>query len=107
MSDEGPFLTRAEAQSGMSSSRAARSVKRPAGDHARLTNLPLQLTTFVGRRREIGEVQRLLETTRLLTLTGAGGAGKTRLALSVADMLVDETVAGYLRARRVLILLDN
>jgi predicted ATPase/DNA-binding CsgD family transcriptional regulator len=47
-------------------------------------NLPLQLTSFIGRQREIAEVKRLLTTTRLLTLTGAGGCGKTRLALHVA-----------------------
>ncbi len=46
-------------------------------------NLPAQLTSFIGREREIGEVKRLLSTTRLLTLTGVGGAGKTRLALEV------------------------
>jgi predicted ATPase/DNA-binding CsgD family transcriptional regulator len=47
-------------------------------------NLPLQLTSFIGREREIDQVERLLGTTRLLTLTGAGGCGKTRLALQVA-----------------------
>ncbi|MDX2939763.1 LuxR C-terminal-related transcriptional regulator [Streptomyces ipomoeae] len=47
-------------------------------------NLPAALTTFVGRRRELAEVRRCLGTTRLLTLTGAGGVGKTRLALEVA-----------------------
>jgi non-specific serine/threonine protein kinase len=51
------------------------------------TNLPLQLTSFIGREREIVEVKRLLASTRLLTLTGAGGAGKTRLALQVASAL--------------------
>jgi predicted ATPase/class 3 adenylate cyclase len=47
-------------------------------------NLPLQVTSFVGRAREMGAVADLLGTTRLLTLTGTGGAGKTRLALQVA-----------------------
>ena len=47
-------------------------------------NLPPQLTSFVGRERELSEVTRLLDTTRLLTLIGAGGCGKTRLALQLA-----------------------
>jgi len=46
--------------------------------------LPAELTSFVGRRQELREVKRLLGTTRLLTLTGSGGAGKTRLALRAA-----------------------
>jgi predicted ATPase/class 3 adenylate cyclase/Tfp pilus assembly protein PilF len=56
----------------------------------RPNNLPAQLTSFVGREREMAEVKRLLNTSRLLTLTGAGGAGKTRLALQVAADLVDD-----------------
>ena len=48
------------------------------------TNLPVPLTSFIGREREIEELKRLLSTTRLLTLMGAGGIGKTRLALHVA-----------------------
>ncbi|MEU8783464.1 LuxR C-terminal-related transcriptional regulator [Streptomyces sp. NPDC048637] len=47
-------------------------------------NLPTEVTSFVGRRREVSEARRLLARTRLLTLTGAGGVGKTRLALRVA-----------------------
>jgi predicted ATPase/DNA-binding SARP family transcriptional activator/DNA-binding CsgD family transcriptional regulator len=47
-------------------------------------NLPLAQTSFVGREREVLEIKRLLAMTRLLTLTGAGGSGKTRLALKVA-----------------------
>jgi predicted ATPase len=54
---------------------------------SRPSNLPAELTSFVGRRPELREVKRLLTTTRLLTLTGSGGAGKTRLALrAAADM---------------------
>jgi predicted ATPase/DNA-binding SARP family transcriptional activator/DNA-binding CsgD family transcriptional regulator len=51
-------------------------------------NLPEPRTSLVGRGREILEVKRALATTRLLTLTGTGGAGKTRLALEVARDLV-------------------
>ena len=49
-----------------------------------LSNLPAEVTSFVGRRAELREVKRLLTTTRLLTLTGSGGAGKTKLALRAA-----------------------
>jgi predicted ATPase len=53
----------------------------------RPSGLPTELTSFVGRRQELREVKRLLTTTRLLTLTGSGGTGKTRLALrAAADM---------------------
>ena len=47
-------------------------------------NLPTQLTSFVGRAHEVAETRRLLATTRLLTLTGPGGTGKTRLSLQLA-----------------------
>src|SRR6266536_3010693 len=109
-------------------------------------NLPVSLTSFVGREREFAEITRLLESARLLTLTGAPGVGKTRLALEVADALGDafpdgvwlvelapladpdrvpqavatvlgvreqpsrsapDTLAGVLRAQRMLLLLDN
>ncbi len=47
-------------------------------------NLPIQLTSFIGREQERAAVKRLLSTARFVTLTGSGGAGKTRLALQVA-----------------------
>jgi len=86
-------------------------VRRGAG------NLPAELTSFVGRRGELAEVRRLLAGSRLVTLTGIGGVGKTRLALRAAaglrrafpggvwlvqldqlrdDALVAEAVAGAL-----------
>ena len=49
-----------------------------------IPELPVQLTRFVGREREVDELGQLVGTTRLLTLTGAGGSGKTRLAREVA-----------------------
>jgi predicted ATPase/transcriptional regulator with XRE-family HTH domain len=53
-------------------------------------NLPAPLTSFVGREQEMDDVKRLLEAHRLVTLTGTGGCGKTRLALHVAAELVDQ-----------------
>ena len=61
---------------------------------ARRDNLPLQLTSFVGRERELAQVAALLGGARLVTLTGAGGAGKTRLAIEVAAGTVDRTRDG-------------
>jgi predicted ATPase/class 3 adenylate cyclase len=52
-------------------------------------NLPLQLTRFIGREPEMAAVRGLLESERLVTLTGTGGAGKTRLALQVAADALD------------------
>jgi predicted ATPase/class 3 adenylate cyclase len=57
-------------------------------------NLPVQLSSFIGREREIADVKRLLGATRLITLTGPGGCGKTRLALQVAADLLDEYPGG-------------
>lgn len=55
----------------------------------RVRNLPAQLTSFVGRRREVDRLQALLRTARLVTLTGPGGTGKTRLSLAAAAGLAD------------------
>ena len=62
--------------------------------HAFTHNLPVQLTSFIGREWQMAEVKRLLGTTRLLTLTGFGGCGKTRLALQVAADLLEEYPEG-------------
>lgn len=57
-------------------------------------NLPQQLTSFVGRETEMAEIKTLLKGSRMLTLTGSGGAGKTRLALQVAADLLDDYADG-------------
>ena len=59
------------------------------GASALRNNLPGQLSTFIGRGRELAEVRALVESSRLVTLTGAGGCGKTRLGLQVAAGLLD------------------
>lgn len=56
----------------------------------RRSNLPEPLTSFVGREREIAELRKALAGNRLLTLTGTGGVGKTRLAIRVAAAVLDE-----------------
>jgi predicted ATPase/class 3 adenylate cyclase len=56
----------------------------------RPNNLPTQLTSFVGRERELGEAGALLVASRLVTLTGPGGTGKTRLSLQVAANAAEE-----------------
>ncbi len=61
---------------------------------ARPHNLPVQVTSFVGREREMADLKRLLATARLVTLTGIGGTGKTRLALQAAADLVDDFADG-------------
>ena len=55
----------------------------PRGSPAR--TLPRRLTSFVGRQHELAEVERMLGEARLVTLTGPGGTGKTRLALAAAE----------------------
>ncbi len=78
-SEAGQFMALAElARNGPRGEAPATMPDRPP------TNLRAQLTSFVGRRNEVVEVQRLLGVARLLTLTGSGGVGKTRLAVQVA-----------------------
>ena len=55
----------------------------------RPNNLPIQMTSFIGRENEISAIKRLLADHRLVTLTGSGGTGKTRLALQVATEVVE------------------
>jgi predicted ATPase/class 3 adenylate cyclase len=62
---------------------------RSLGHPSLPNNLPAQLATFVGREREREEIRTLTRSARLVTLTGAGGSGKTRLALQVAAELLD------------------
>ena len=53
-------------------------------------NLPAQLSSFIGREKEVGDIKVLLKDNRFVILTGAGGSGKTRLALKVCEELQDE-----------------
>jgi predicted ATPase/DNA-binding SARP family transcriptional activator len=68
-------------------------LRQPLQRPQQLHNLPAQVTSFVGRERETAEVRGGLEETRLLTLTGPGGSGKTRLALEVAGRRAEEDAA--------------
>jgi len=54
------------------------------------SNLPLQLTSFIGREKEVEQIKKRLKTNRLVTLTGSGGVGKTRLSIQVVSELLDE-----------------
>ncbi len=67
--------------------RAGAAGSGPVRGVARPTRLPAQLDSFVGRRRELTQARRLLASSRLLTLTGPAGCGKTRLALQLVDGL--------------------
>ena len=57
-------------------------------------NLPAQITSFIGREKEIAAVKQALNQHRLVTLTGSGGTGKTRLSLEVAMSLLDQFLDG-------------
>ncbi len=66
----------------------------PTADSAAPTNLPHRLTTFIGRETELATIQDLIAAHRLVTLTGAGGIGKTSLAVRAAAELVDSFPEG-------------
>jgi predicted ATPase/DNA-binding SARP family transcriptional activator len=72
-------------------SATGRSPSRPL---APSRNLPLPLTSFIGRENQIAEIERWLAAHRLVTLTGAGGCGKSRLALQVATRMLDQYPEG-------------
>lgn len=61
---------------------------------ARPNNLPIQLSNFIGREKEITEINRFLLKSRLVTLLGPGGTGKTRLAIQIGADLIDEFANG-------------
>ena len=77
---------RGEAGTDRAPPRATASV----GSHRTLSNLPVELTSFVGRRAELAELKKLLLTSPLLTVAGIGGVGKTRLALRAAADVVGD-----------------
>src|SRR5438874_1404318 len=58
------------------------------------SNLPPQFTSFVGRQREVADIEEAVSESRFVTLTGAGGCGKTRLALQVAAEVVERYADG-------------
>ena len=70
-------------------------VETAAGDSsAPPTNLPLPLTEIIGRERELTELAEWLKSSRLVTLVGPGGVGKTRLAVELGRRLLDNHPAG-------------
>jgi hypothetical protein len=75
--------------SGTSASGSPVAFAETQGLERPLHNLPLELSSFVGREREMSEIEALLAGNRLLTLTGPGGSGKTRLALAVASEVLE------------------
>jgi predicted ATPase/DNA-binding winged helix-turn-helix (wHTH) protein len=77
------------AQTPSQASSAALAAPEPYSD-TRHHNLPAELTSFVGRRKELLDLRGMLASTRVLSLTGAGGVGKTRLALRLARDFLDD-----------------
>jgi non-specific serine/threonine protein kinase len=78
------------AERGASPATATRPSSREAPASAPRHNLPIQLTSFIGRTRELATTAAMLAEARLLTLTGPGGSGKTRLALELAGAVLEQ-----------------
>ena len=74
--------------------RPSQPASASVGSHRTLSNLPVELTSFVGRRAELAELKMLLTTSPLVTVAGIGGVGKTRLALRAAADAVAEFADG-------------
>ncbi len=72
-----------------SASQATRTSREP-----RITRIPVPLTPLIGRSQEMWEVRQRLRKSRLLTLTGTGGVGKTRLAIEIAEAMKDDFAGG-------------
>jgi predicted ATPase/DNA-binding SARP family transcriptional activator len=89
-----PRLTPAAASTAAPAGAEPPTAGPPSNGHHRVTNLPAQLTSFVGREDELERVGKQLGDTRLVTLTGPGGAGKTRLALEAAVLKAPEMADG-------------
>ncbi len=79
-------------------SRAARPTAADAPPLVTRTNLPAPLTRFIGRQHELGSVIEMARTMRMITLTGSGGVGKTRLAIEAGARLLDDFSDGVLIA---------
>src|ERR1043166_8413476 len=74
----------------VSSGTVAPPSRRVAGPDAAPGNLPRPLTSFIGRERELAQARRLLQDSYLVTLTGPGGSGKTRLCIALAAQVAAE-----------------
>ena len=91
--DPGPEAAREQAPPSPPA-QGQESLPRPTEDRGPLTNLPAQVSSFIGRDGEVALVRDLLATSRLVTLAGVGGSGKTRLALQAAAALAETTRDG-------------
>jgi predicted ATPase/transcriptional regulator with XRE-family HTH domain len=80
--------------SGEALSASLLQVVRPDAQATARSNLPQQLTSFVGRQRELGEIQALLRVHRLVTVVGSGGVGKTRVAVQLGSNLLNGSPDG-------------
>lgn len=88
------FIAAVEMVASLSPHPSTSSASRESPPDPRRDNLPAELTSFIGRRKELCELPAMVRSSRLVTLTGAGGVGKTRLALRLASDMVQEFHGG-------------